>query len=327
MRAARESEWKRLDELSRTRHLDGVTSDELIDRYRAASADLADIKTSVGRSPDGDYISTVLARARYRLTAHRENVLVKIPSFFVIDLPAALYRVRWTFLGVTVFFLIVAVLTGYWLSSDPARVAALGNAAQLESYAKDDFTAYYTKDPSGIFAGMVWTNNAWIAAQAVLFGATGIWPLYILMQNASGIGTTSAVMFAYDRGDVFFLSILPHGLLELSCVFVAVAAGLHIFWAWVAPGRRTRGEALASEGRALTTVALGLIVWLFISGLVEGFVTGSALLPSWAKITIGAVAWGAFLVYMLWLGRIAARGGATGDLTEHEVGTPRLVAG
>ena len=89
-----------------------------------------------------------------------------------------------------------------------------------------------------MFAGTVWTNNAWIAAQCVLFGITGVWPLMVLVQNAVGVGTAAAVMFAFDRGDVFLLYILPHGLLELTCIFVAGAAGLHIFWAWVAPGRR-----------------------------------------------------------------------------------------
>ncbi|HYJ49502.1 MAG TPA: stage II sporulation protein M, partial [Microbacterium sp.] len=66
--AARRDEWARLDELSRTRRLGGSEVDELVTRYRAASADLADIKTSAGRTAQGDHVSTMLARARLRLT-------------------------------------------------------------------------------------------------------------------------------------------------------------------------------------------------------------------------------------------------------------------
>lgn len=183
---------------------------------------------------------------------------------------------------------------------------------------------YYA--PAASFAGMVWTNNAWIAMQAVLFGVTGIWPVWVLMQNAVGIGVATAVMAAYGRLNVMVVYLLPHGLLELTCIFVATAAGLQVFWAWVAPGRRTRAEALAHAGRSLATVAIGLVFALALSGLVEGFVTGSALPPA-VKIVIGAAALGVFLFYMLVVGRRAYRRGESGDLVEQEAGTPTLVAG
>jgi len=323
---ARREEWARLDELSRARRLSGAEVDELVTRYRAASADLADAKTSAGRSVQSDHISTMLARARLRLTGAPENVLKQIPRFFALQLPAALYRVRWTTLVIAAAFLAVMTVVAAWVSQDPALVASLGDEAQLEYYAEEQFTQYYSENPAAVFAGTVWTNNAWIAAQCVLFGVTGVWPVMVLVQNAVGVGTAAAIMTAFDRLDVFVLYILPHGLLELTCIFVAGAAGLHIFWAWVAPGRRTRGEALAQEGRSLATVAIGLILALGLSGLVEGFVTGQPW-PWPLKIGIGAAALGVFLVYMLVVGRRAARLGETGDLTEYEAGTPTLVAG
>lgn len=316
----------RLDELSRMRSLSGAEVDELVTRYRAASADLADIKTSAGRTPHGDHVSTMLARARLRLTGGPENVLRQIPRFFVLQLPAALYRVRWTTLVIAVAFLIVAGTVAFWVSGDPALIATLGSDAQLSYYAENAFTGYYSENPAAVFAGTVWTNNAWIAAQCVLFGITGIWPIMAVVQNAVGVGTAAAVMIAYGRGDVFLLFILPHGQLELTSIFVAAAAGLHIFWAWVAPGRRSRGEALASAGRSLATIAIGLILALGLSGLVEGFVTAQPW-PWPVKIGIGTAALAVFLVYMLVVGRRAHRLGETGDLTEFEAGTPTLVAG
>jgi uncharacterized membrane protein SpoIIM required for sporulation len=172
----------------------------------------------------------------------------------------------------------------------------------------------------------VWTNNAWIAAQCVLFGVTGFWPIMVLVQNAVGVGTAAAVMAAFDRIDVFFLYILPHGMLELTCIFVAGAAGLRIFWAWVVPGARGRGESLATEGRSLATVAIGLVLALGVAGLIEGFVTGQPW-PWPVKIGIGATALALFVVYIVVVGGRAHRRGETGDLTEYEAGTPTLVAG
>ena len=324
--AARRAEWARLDELSRSRRLSGREVDELVTRYRAASADLADVKTSAGRTPHGDHVSTMLARARLRLTGAPENVVRQIPRFFALQLPAALYRIRWITLVIAVAFVIVATVVAVWISRDPALVASLGSRLQLEEYAENEFTDYYSENPAAVFAGTVWTNNAWIAAQCVLFGITGFWPIMVLVQNAVGVGTAAAIMAAFGRTDVFFLYILPHGMLELTCIFVAGAAGLRIFWAWVAPGSRGRGESLAIEGRSLATVAIGLVLALGVAGLIEGFVTGQPW-PWPVKIGIGAVALALFVVYIIVVGGRAHRRGETGDLTEYEAGTPTLVAG
>lgn len=322
---SRRQEWERLAELSRSR-LDGRGVDDLVARYRAASGDLAEIKTSVGDAPQGAYVSTILAAARLRLTGASDSVLTQLGRFFGHQLPAALYRVRWTTLVIAAAFLVVAGGVAAWVASDPALVATLGPPDLLAQYAEEDFTGYYTENPAAEFAGLVWTNNAWIAAQCILFGVTGIWPLYVLVQNAMGVGIAGGIMAAHDRADVMLLYIAPHGLLELTSIFVAAAAGLHIFWAWVAPGHRTRAAALAEEGRALATVTIGVILSLALAGLVEGFVTGWSL-PWPIKIGIGAAALAVFLVYMLLIGGRAVRHGETGELTEYEAGTPRLVAG
>ncbi|MGZ0711421.1 stage II sporulation protein M (plasmid) [Coraliomargarita sp. W4R53] len=324
--AARRHEWERLDELSRTRSLSGAEIDELVVRYRSAAADLAEVKTAAGRNLVSDHISTMLARARLRLTGSSENVLRQIPRFFALQLPAALYRLRWLTLVIAVAFVAIVAVVATWISTDPALVASLGPRAQLEQYAENDFTNYYSENPAAVFAGTVWTNNAWIAAQCVLFGVTGIWPIMVLVQNAVGVGTAAAVLAAFDRADVFILFILPHGLLELTCIFVAAAAGLQIFWAWVAPGPRSRGEALASAGRSLATVAIGLVFALAIAGLIEGFVTAQPW-PWPLKIGIGAAALGMFVFYMVWVGGRAHRKGEDGDLDEWAAGTPTLVAG
>ncbi|MGF3055813.1 stage II sporulation protein M [Microbacterium sp. YY-01] len=324
--AAHQHEWKRLDELSRARTLDGEAVDEMILRYRAASADLAELKTSVGDSPQGTYLSTILARTRLRITGTSDSFFAQIPRFFVDQLPAALYRIRWTTLAMAALFFAVMLTVALWVASDPALVASLGPADLLEEYAEESFTGYYTDNPAAVFAGMVWTNNAWIALQCVLFGITGIFPISVIVQNAVGVGTAAAIMIAHGRADVLVLHLLPHGMLELTCIFVAAAAGFRIFWAWVAPGGRPRSTALAEEGRALATVAIGLVFALALAGLVEGFVTGWSL-PWPIKIGIGALALGVFLAYMLVMGRRAYYRGFTGDLTEYEAGTSQLYAG
>ena len=72
-----------------------------------------------------------------------------------------------------------------------------------------------------------------------------------------------------------------------DCLFVAAGTGLRLGWAVIDPGRRTRAEALARQGRAVGAVALGLVLVLMVSGAIEAFVTPSGL-PTWARVGIGA---------------------------------------
>ncbi len=104
-------------------------------------------------------------------------------------------------------------------------------------------------------------------------------------------------------------------MLELSAVFLATAVGLKLGWTVIDPGHRRRGQALAEEGRAMFTVAIGLVFVLLVSGLIEAFVTPSPL-PAWARIGIGAVAEVAFLSYIFIFGRRAVAAGQTGDIAE-----------
>ena len=323
--AAHSAEWERLSALAARRRLDGEASDELIGGYQQAATQLSALSSDDGDSAYTDRLATLISAARLRFTGSRSSAAGAVARFFVVSLPAALYRVRWVTLFVAIGTALVAFLAAWWLVSDPRALATVGSDADLKRYLNHDFIDYYSRNPAASFAGQVWTNNAWLAAQSIATGILGVYVPYILMQNAVNLGVAAGIFVHYDRADVMFSYILPHGMLELTSLFVAAAAGLRIFWAWIAPGPRTRGQALAQEGRTLFAVAVGTAISLFCSGLIEGFVTPSGL-PVWAKIAIGALALAAFLAYMLVLGRRAVRAGESGDLEDADAVT-RLVAG
>ncbi|MCC3282329.1 stage II sporulation protein M [Arthrobacter caoxuetaonis] len=317
--AVHRDDWERLDELTSRRRLTGAEADELLQLYQRASTHLSVIRSVAPEGALSASLSMRLSRARTRFTGARSNFFEDLAGFFVYSLPAAFYRVRWLTVAVGVLFTAVAWLAGAWVVNTPGVLAAMGTDAELLRYVESDFVNYYSENPAASFAGMVWTNNAWIALQAVAFGVTGIWGPYILYQNAIGVGTAGGMMASFGQLDVFFTYILPHGFMELTAIFVAAAAGLQIFWALVSPGPRTRMTALAQEGRSLMTVALGLVVVLFISGLVEGFVTPSGL-PAWLRIGIGAAVFAAYWAYTLILGKRACQAGYRGDLLARDAG-------
>jgi len=317
--------WERLRALAHQRRLSGSDADELLRLYQAASADLSLLRSVAPESGRSAALAATLAQARTRFTGARSNFMEDLAQFFVIALPAALYRIRWLTAWCGLAFCLVAAAYALWIGTSPEALRALGSDAQVRRYVEQDFINYYSENPAASFAGLVWTNNAWIAAQAVALGITGFWVPMILIGNAQGVGVAAGVFAAAGKLDVFFSYILPHGLMELTAVFVAGAAGLRIFWAVVAPGPRRRSQALAMEGRSLITVALGLVLVLLVSGVVEGFVTPSDL-PVWAKIGIGATVLAAYWAYVLVVGGRAHRSGATGDLGSRDAGYAEISA-
>ena len=137
--------------------------------------------------------------------------------------------------------------------------------------------------------------------------------IYLLFSNISNLAIIGSIMLRNDHGGHFFGLILPHGLLELTAVFVAAGVGLRLFWSWVEPGALSRTQSVAREGRTAGTVALGLVAVLFVSGVIEAFVTPSSL-PTAARVGIGILAELCFFAYVFVLGRAAFRRGHTGDI-------------
>jgi hypothetical protein len=62
---------------------------------------------------------------------------------------------------------------------------------------------------------------------------------------------------------------------------------------------------VAEEGRRSVPIVVGLILVFIVAGVIEGFVTPSAL-PTYARVGIGALVEVAFLAYIAGFGRMAA---------------------
>lgn len=317
-------EWTRLDTLVRTKSLDGADADELVLLYQRTAGHLSTVRSAAPDPVLVSRLSVLLARARTRIAGAHEPAWRDVTRFLALSLPAAFYRIRWWSIAATVAFVAVALVAGVWVATTPEGLASMGPPSAREHYVEEAFASYY--DPGTSFALTVWTNNAFIALQMIALGITGIFPVMVFLQNAVAVGSIGGMMAAYGELDVFLSLISPHGLLELSAIFVATAAGLRLFWAWIAPGPLPRGRAIAEETRALATTVVGLAIWLGISGLIEGFVTGQGW-PWAVKIAIGVVAVAAFWCYMLVLGRWAVRRGETGDLSADHAGDVLPVAG
>jgi uncharacterized membrane protein SpoIIM required for sporulation len=324
--AAHRGEWQRLDELVRRRRLDGAEADEILDRYQRVATHLSVVRSSAPDPTLVTYLSSLLARARTRSAGSRTTSWSDARRFFVETFPAALYRTRRWWLVTLLANVVVAFALGWWFVAHPQVESGLLSRAEVERLVNADFQGYYSEYAASHFAARVWTNNAWVAALCIAFGVLGLPVIYLLFQNILNVALTGAIMVGHGRGALFFGLILPHGILELTAVFVAAGAGLRLFWSWVEPGPRTRAQALAHEGRSAVAIALGLVVVLLVSGVIEAFVTPSPL-PTWGRLAIGVMAEAGFLAYVFTAGRWAVRRGATGDVDAADAGDTAPVSG
>ncbi|MBO0772252.1 MAG: stage II sporulation protein M [Actinobacteria bacterium] len=321
--AAHEAEWRRLDALvRRRRRLSGAEIDELVGLYQRTATHLSAVR-SAGHDPVlVASLSSRVARARAAVTGAGTPSWAAAGRFALVSFPAMAYRARWWWLATAAGSLLVAFLIGWWVARSPAVQAALLPRASVRNLVYHQFRHYYSTYAPPAFAAQVWTNNAWVAALSLIFGILlGLPTLWLLASNAANLGVAAGLMISHGRGVLFFALILPHGMLELTAVFLAAATGLRLGWTVIDPGPRPRARALAEEGRASVTIALGLVVVLLVSGAIEAFVTPSPL-PAWARILIGAAAEAAFLGYVIVAGRRAERAGLTPDIAEAPAAAP-----
>ncbi|MGG5259816.1 stage II sporulation protein M [Phycicoccus avicenniae] len=323
--AAHQAQWNRLETLVGQRRHTGAEADELLDLYQRVSTHLSVVRSA---SPDPAvvaHLSSLVARARLATAGRRAGSWTALLGFFTTTFPAALYRLRWWWVSTALVNVAIAVAVGWYAYRHPVVWTSQMSPEEIRSFVGTDFEQYYSEHTHLDFTGLVWTNNAWVSAQVIALGILGLPVLWILAQNVLNVGLSGGLMAYHDRAGLFFGLILPHGLLELTAVFVAGAVGLRICWSWISPGPLPRAQSIAREARTAVGVALGLVAVLFVSGVIEGFVTPSGL-PTWARVGIGVLAETAFLLYVFVVGRAAVNRGATGDVTTRDAGDALPVA-
>ena len=309
---AHSDDWRRLDELmasaERRGQLPAAEIDELVRLYERVSTHLSIARTRFDDHALNVVLTRRVGRARALIYGSRTGTWRDAARFVTDEFPRAVWSARYAVLASFLLFMVPAVVFATWLANSPAAldVATDGDAVARRAYVEEEFEDYYSSQPAAQFASLVTTNNIRVSILAFAGGVLACVPTILLMVSNGVNGGAAAGMFA-AAGQMprFWGLVLPHGLLELTAVFIAGGAGLRLGWALIDPGDRPRTTALAAEGRRSVVIVIGLVAAFTVAGIIEGFVTGSPL-PTWARVGIGVTVEAAFLGYLVLRGPVAA---------------------
>lgn len=301
----READWRELDELLRVggrrrrrRRRPAAEVLRLAALYRGAAADLALARRGFPGDPIVARLESLVAQARQAVYAE-EPRRGSLRTFFgrtywvrVRERPLAL-------LIAVALLLVPAALTIAWAISDTG--AAVGVVPeQFRGAVEPVGDTGMTTAQTAAFSSAVMTNNIQVTFLAFAAGILfGLGTAFVVAYNGAILGAVAGGAIANGNGAEFAEFVTAHGVIELSCIAVAAAAGMRMGYALVAPGPRTRSRALAQEARAAVAIVLGTVPWVILAGIIEGFVTrsGFGLVPGIVLgFGVGATYWSLVLI-------------------------------
>jgi uncharacterized membrane protein SpoIIM required for sporulation len=310
-RAAREGEWRRLEDILTAAEKGSIKSlaDEdllaLPILYRGALSSL-----SVARETSLDlelisYLEGLCARAYFFVYGVRTSAGSRLGSFFARDWPLAIQSL-WKETLISLGLTIIGALAGYLLvMSDPQWFSSFV-PPELANGRDFDATTQFLEDalydsPGGsglsLFATFLFTHNSQVAMLAFALGfAFGVPTLMLLVHNGAMLGAFMALYVSHGLGAEMGGWLIIHGSTEMYAIILAGAAGFRIGWSVVFPGEETRLDAAVQAGRTSAMAMGGVVVMLACAGLLEG-VGRQTVLNDYTRYGIGGGMLALWLLY------------------------------
>jgi uncharacterized membrane protein SpoIIM required for sporulation len=287
-RKGREAAWRELDELlgrAEKRGIDSLSSLELQRLpllYRGA---LSSLSVARGLALDRNllrYLESLALRGYLAVYGPQTGILASFKDFLRRGFPAAVRSARWHVLVATLAILI-GVGAGYmlvagdedWFSALVPTWLSTGRGPSItavELRREEIFAPWPGFSKSFVvFANTLFRHNAMVGILTFGLGlAFGLPTLFLLVYQGLIFGAFLALHARHGLMLDFLGWVSIHGVTEFLAIILCGAGGLLIAEKIVFPGRISRLQNLAKDGRGAATIAAGAILLFFVAGLIEG---------------------------------------------------------
>jgi uncharacterized membrane protein SpoIIM required for sporulation len=282
--------WKRLEELvGRIRGKRGLRTlgrdevRELGRLYRRAASDLAIARVESRDQRLVNYLNSLVIRAHGEIYRTESNGARGIVDFFRYDYPAIF---RQTFRYTLAVFLVFVAISAFsfvatWRDDDFADFANVSRPLVQTIKQKKMWTEVLNQ-MAPVGAAQIMANNIGVGFRTFAYSSIPVvGTIYALLPSALQFGSVSALVIKYRMALKLFSFVAGHGVLEFTAIFIAGGAGLMIGLAMIAPGERTRREALVEKGGLAIRLLAGSIPILVIAGCIEAFISPAHLHPAY----------------------------------------------
>ncbi|MCD1261107.1 stage II sporulation protein M [Paenibacillus athensensis] len=263
--------------------------DRFTELYKAVSAHLAAMQTYRPHDETTLYLNQLVARAHNLLYNANNSSVTQLKDFFAEYFPKLL-QARLPFVGFAALLFVFGGLLGFFaVWRDPLNLHLIvpeSIASHIDPTATD-----LPRDnlQSPLMSTTIMLNNIRVAIMAFLSGITlGVGTIYLLVFNGLLIGALAAVFMQAGQSYVFWAYILPHGIIELTAIFIAGGAGLYMGYRFFVPGPYSRKRMFLESARESVQLLIGTVPLFIVAGLIEGYIT-PATLPLAAKYGVAAI--------------------------------------
>ncbi len=303
----RQGEWDQLAVLARRARRPAALSEselaELGQLYRAATADLAVAQRDFPRHALTQYLNQLVGRVHPVIYRDEPLVARRLVEYYAREWPR-LYRELAPFvLAAALLFFGFGILAFAATTADPAIANDLLPSQTIGMIKSGRMWWKELNGLNQIGSAMIMTNNLRIAFMAFAGGILlGLYTLYILIMNGLVLGAVFGLMVIYGNAPALLEFVVGHGVLELSEITMAGGSGLLLGYALLQPGLPSRKDALIAAAQKSVRLLLGSAPLLLVAGVIEGFVSPSAI-PAEYKYAVGIATGLVLYGYLLLAGR------------------------
>ncbi|WP_078548782.1 stage II sporulation protein M [Litchfieldia alkalitelluris] len=276
-------EWKQLEQLltnlnKKRRELTENDIEMFHRLYQKAAQHLSYSQTYFPKDDVTPYLNGLVSKSHNLLYKDQISSFQQIKHFFSSTF-IRLFLEQWKFIIIAMILFTVGAIGSFLaVANDSLHMYSIlpdniSQAVNPELLGKSDGAV-----DSSLMSASIMTNNIQVAILAFAGGVTfGLLTVYLLIYNGIIIGALAALFWHYGKTYEFWAYIVPHGMIELTAIFIAGGSGLLMGYKLFVPGPYSRAFQLKQQAKRSVQLLLGTIPLFVIAGVIEGFITPAAI--------------------------------------------------